>query len=90
MAFEMLFDNCDDESERLFTTCMIDVKPKVDLNAAVNLAKKISVPFIVDVSDLPDNFDEDEGKMLFEKKVEERLKILWENTNRITLVRVFA
>lgn len=40
---------------------------------------KTSIPFLVEVNDLPDNFDQDqEGKSLFAKKIEEKLSKIWE------------
>ena len=68
-------------SDSLFAPCTIDVKAREKTEGAVKIESKIGIPFIVDVTDLPDNFDEGEGKELFEKKVEERLRVLWVNEN---------
>lgn len=78
-AFEIPKDKEDETS--LFSVCSIQIKPKIDTPGVVNFLSKIEIPFIVDVSDLPDNFDEGEEKKFFEKKVEEKLNKLWEKKN---------
>lgn len=76
-AFEMPNVNYED-GDPLFTTCSIDIKPKDDSQGVLNVLTKMTIPFIVNVTDLPDNLDNDEGKALFEKRIEQRLHILWE------------
>lgn len=81
-AFEMP-NGFEDESSSLFTICRIEVNPKENTPGVVNFITKIGIPFLVDVTDLPDNFDENEGKQLFEKKVEEKLSKLWEENQKV-------
>lgn len=78
-AFEIPKDKDDETS--LFAACCIQVKPKINTQGVINFLSRIEIPFIVDVSDLPDYFDEGEGKKLFEKKIEEKLNKLWEKKN---------
>ncbi|KAK8897463.1 hypothetical protein M9Y10_015413 [Tritrichomonas musculus] len=61
----------------IFMTCSIDVKAKLNQAGIVNVTTKIGYPFLVDVSDLPDDFDESDGKLQFEQRVAERLSSLW-------------
>lgn len=66
-----------EEEDALFIPCVVKLSPKVRSYYGSPTAKT-SIPFLVDVHDLPDNFDEDEeGKSQFEKKIEERLSCIW-------------
>lgn len=78
-AFKIPSNFCNDNQQPLFVPCTIQIKPKEKLAPIENIINKMEIPFIVNVSDLPDNFDEGEGKISFEKRVEQRLQILWEN-----------
>lgn len=69
------------DENSLFMMCSLQIDGKYGTYSqwANALSLNIAIPFIVDVSDLPGNFDsDDENKAKFEEKVEDRLKKLWE------------
>lgn len=65
----------------LYMTVSIEIKPKYTVcsSSANKLSEIVGIPFLVDVSDLPDDFDDDDKINLFEKKIEERIDKLWPN-----------
>ena len=67
-----------DSKNSLFLPLIIEVKPKKDTCIAQKIMEKIKYPFIVDVSDLLDDFDPKK----VEKKVETKLNILWERKEK--------
>lgn len=70
-----------ENKKALYMQCIINMKTKYTVYSSKwnTVAENIGIPFLVDVSDLPDDFDSNENLPLFQKKVEERLSDLWPN-----------
>ncbi|KAK8893613.1 hypothetical protein M9Y10_022038 [Tritrichomonas musculus] len=72
-----------EDENALYIPCTIKMNSKHSYYYASKSTSKLQVPFLVDIHDLPDNFDDEEELPNFKRKVEDKLSKLWDPTYNV-------